>query len=84
MSIVRPVIAVQRAVADPDPVAMTVPDDQPPKRPHEPDPADCCGEGCAHCVFDRYEAALERYEIELAAWHARQHESGARNDDIAG
>jgi hypothetical protein len=46
------------------------PDPQPP-RPHEPDPADCCGEGCVNCVFDVYEAALEKYEADLTAWRAR-------------
>ena len=46
--------------------------DPPPKRPSEPDPADCCGEGCVNCVYDVYEAALARYEKELAAWRARQ------------
>lgn len=25
-----------------------------------------------HCVLDVYDAALERYEAELAAWQARQ------------
>ncbi len=46
-----------------------VPD--PPLRPIEPDPADCCGEGCVNCVFDRYEVALECYRIELDAWRER-------------
>ena len=48
------------------------PADPPPQRPSEPDAADCCGEGCARCVFDVYEEALLRYEAELAAWRARQ------------
>ncbi|OOG61706.1 hypothetical protein B0E46_16755 [Rhodanobacter sp. B04] len=46
--------------------------DPPPQRPPEPDAADCCGEGCARCVFDVYEEALLHYEAELAAWRARQ------------
>ncbi|GAA0708735.1 oxidoreductase-like domain-containing protein [Dokdonella soli] len=46
--------------------------DDPPVRPIEPDPADCCGEGCANCVFDVYETALARYEAAFAAWRARQ------------
>lgn len=50
---------------------MTIADDPQPQRPTEPDPADCCGEGCARCVYDVYEAALARYEKELAAWRAR-------------
>jgi hypothetical protein len=51
---------------------MSAPNVPPPQRPPPPDPADCCGEGCAHCVFDVYEAALERYEKELVAWRLRQ------------
>jgi hypothetical protein len=47
------------------------PADPPPTRPVEPDADDCCGEGCARCVFDAYGEALERYEAALAAWHAR-------------
>ena len=50
---------------------MIVDDDPQPQRPSEPDPADCCGEGCARCVYDVYEAALARYEEALAAWYAR-------------
>ncbi|HEV2682073.1 MAG TPA: oxidoreductase-like domain-containing protein [Rhodanobacter sp.] len=46
-------------------------DDPQPLRPIEPDAADCCGEGCARCVFDVYEEALERYEAALAAWRTR-------------
>jgi hypothetical protein len=50
---------------------LTVPVDPRPSRPPEPDPADCCGEGCVNCVFDVYEAALQKYEADLAAWRAR-------------
>jgi Oxidoreductase-like protein, N-terminal. len=52
---------------------LPVPDpaDPPPVRPTEPDAADCCGEGCARCVYDLYEEALERYRAALAAWQAR-------------
>jgi len=53
------------------PPTALVDDDPPPRRPPEPDPADCCGGGCVHCIFDLHEAALERYEHELAAWRAR-------------
>ncbi|MEO5622101.1 MAG: oxidoreductase-like domain-containing protein [Dokdonella sp.] len=45
--------------------------DPPPPRPLEPDPADCCGEGCVNCVFDSYEVALERYRTELDVWRER-------------
>jgi hypothetical protein len=45
--------------------------DPPPVHPVEPDPADCCGEGCVHCVMDRYDEAMERYRTALAAWRVR-------------
>ncbi|MDR3385970.1 MAG: oxidoreductase-like domain-containing protein [Rudaea sp.] len=59
---------------------MTVPEDLPPVRPAAPDPGDCCGEGCPHCVLDLYDAAIERYEAELEAWRARQSQSGANRE----
>ncbi len=52
--------------------AAPLPLDPAPAPPAEPDPADCCGEGCVRCVFDRYDDALERYQRALAAWTARQ------------
>jgi len=42
-----------------------------PVPPAPPDPEDCCRSGCAVCVFDLYNEALERYEAALAAWLAR-------------
>ena len=51
---------------------MQTPNDPPPQRPAEPDPADCCGEDCANCVYDRYEVALLRYEEEMEEWRALQ------------
>ena len=47
-------------------------DDPVPQPPPEPDAGDCCGEGCVNCIFDLYDAALERYRADLAAWQARQ------------
>ena len=46
--------------------------DRQPVRPLKPEIADCCGDGCARCVFDIYEEALARFEVDLAAWRARQ------------
>ncbi|WP_329740823.1 oxidoreductase-like domain-containing protein [Dyella sp. A6] len=46
-------------------------DDLPPRRPAEPSPEECCGEGCVPCVYDRYENALDRYNEDLAAWRER-------------
>jgi len=46
--------------------------DPPPRPPSEPEPADCCGGGCARCVFDIYDDALARHRLALAAWTARQ------------
>ncbi len=57
----------EQSFADPEPVPPTA-----------PQPGDCCGEGCAHCVLDRYDAALACYETEHAAWQARR--SAARSD----
>ncbi len=53
---------------------MTPPEDDPrPVPPPRPTSADCCRGGCDPCVFDLYDAALERYEAELAAWrHAER------------
>ena len=51
------------------------PTDPAPRRPSEPDAADCCGEGCVRCVYDVYEEALERYQHALDAWRTRHPES---------
>ena len=50
-------------------------DDPMPTPPEQPDPRDCCGEGCVNCVIDVYEAALARYERALAAWRERHPET---------
>lgn len=46
-------------------------DDPPPRPPVEPDPGDCCGNGCDPCIFDFYEEARQQYRELLAAWRAR-------------
>jgi hypothetical protein len=42
-----------------------------PQPPQEPEPWECCQNGCDPCVYDRYWEALSRYEEQLAAWQAR-------------
>jgi hypothetical protein len=59
------------SMPSPDPSCAVPADDPPPRRPEEPDPADCCGEGCVPCVYDRYDEALQRYREALAAWRKR-------------
>ncbi|WP_082190149.1 oxidoreductase-like domain-containing protein [Frateuria defendens] len=51
------------------------PADPRPQPPPAPAPGDCCGEGCSHCVLDRYELELARYRDALAAWLARHPEA---------
>jgi hypothetical protein len=46
--------------------------DAPPMPPVEPALSDCCGSGCSPCIVDLYQDALDRYEVALAAWQARQ------------
>ena len=45
--------------------------DAKPQPPQEPEPWECCQNGCDPCVYDRYWEALTRYEEQLAAWQAR-------------
>ena len=55
-----------------------------PVAPEKPLPGDCCGGGCAVCVNDTYEQALDDYEARLAAWLKRHPDadapSGERTD----
>lgn len=37
---------------------------------------ECCQSGCVPCIFDLYDAALERYRDELAAWEQRRAKQG--------
>lgn len=46
-------------------------DDPKPSPPVRPDLDECCLSGCSPCIFDLYEAALERYEQLLAEWQGR-------------
>lgn len=52
--------------------------DAPPTPPPEPDPLDCCGEGCVNCIFDVYDMALERYEIALKTWQDQHPEAESK------
>jgi hypothetical protein len=45
--------------------------DSPPVLPVRPDNGECCQGGCARCIFDWYDEAMERYETELREWRAR-------------
>jgi hypothetical protein len=47
-------------------------DDPQPLPPPRPTMEDCCKGGCDPCVFDLYDAALERYEAALQAWQERR------------
>jgi Oxidoreductase-like protein, N-terminal len=51
--------------------AATAGDDPRPVAPVRPSADDCCQGGCARCVYDLYEDALDRYRVELAAWSLR-------------
>lgn len=42
-----------------------------PVAPREPEAIECCGSGCAPCVYDVYWEAVARYEAELEAWQAQ-------------
>jgi hypothetical protein len=46
---------------------MTQPAEPIPPRPSPPEPGDCCGGGCAKCVYDLYEEELARWERAVAA-----------------
>ncbi|MDN5923823.1 MAG: oxidoreductase-like domain-containing protein [Xanthomonadales bacterium] len=46
-----------------------------PLPPEEPDPEDCCGEGCVRCIYDTFDAKVERYKAALAAWLERHPEA---------
>jgi hypothetical protein len=53
-------------------VSRATPSDDPqPQPPVQPDLDDCCHSGCNPCVFDLYDAALERYQSALAEWQER-------------
>jgi hypothetical protein len=53
-------------------VEVPVGADPPPLPPEKPGASDCCGGGCARCVYDLYDEALARYQAELQAWQERR------------
>lgn len=59
---------MSNAALDPEPVA-----------PREPEAIECCGSGCAPCVYDVYWEAVARYETELEQWQARNGKKAASN-----
>jgi hypothetical protein len=48
------------------------PDDPAPVAPVRPGSDECCRGGCAICVFDIYEDAMDRYRAQLMAWEKRR------------
>ena len=40
---------------------------EPPPPPEPPDPQSCCQRGCYPCIFDYYDAAMERWEARVRA-----------------
>jgi hypothetical protein len=59
----------QQAPQQPQP--QTQPDLRP-EPPVPPEPGDCCHSGCAYCVDDIYQDALDQYRVDLKAWQERQ------------
>lgn len=50
---------------------MDPPHDPRPAPPEKPLATDCCGSGCAVCVFDAFDEEWRDYEARLAAWQLR-------------
>lgn len=49
-----------------------------PPKPEPPAPGDCCGGGCARCVFDVYDEQLERWERQVAEIVKRREQEKSR------
>jgi hypothetical protein len=45
---------------------MSEPQTELPPKPQPPEPGECCGGGCARCVFDMYDEDLARWERQVA------------------
>jgi hypothetical protein len=50
-----------------------------PPKPPSPEPGDCCGGGCARCVFDVYEEELAHWEREVEALLRQREQSREEN-----
>ncbi|HVL75957.1 MAG TPA: oxidoreductase-like domain-containing protein [Noviherbaspirillum sp.] len=57
--------------------ATTDPRPTPPERPL---PGDCCGSGCARCVYVIYEEEMDAYREALQEWERRQLSRGKSVD----
>jgi len=64
-------------------IAVTAPGDPKPAKPLEPEPGACCQSGCDPCVYDLYWAAVDRYEVALTEWEARQ-QTALKGGQMAG
>lgn len=47
----------------------------PPEPPEEPLASDCCGSGCATCVYDIFDQQRAQYEAELRAWREKHRDA---------
>lgn len=54
--------------------------DPPPEPPSAPDPGDCCGGGCVHCVYDLHDTALDRHQAAHEAWLLRNPQNTPTDD----
>ncbi|KRX02855.1 hypothetical protein PPERSA_04058 [Pseudocohnilembus persalinus] len=55
---------------------------QKPIKPEEPDPEECCGQGCAVCVWDLYYEKLDKYEEELQIWESKYGSTSTNDTDF--
>ena len=62
--------AAETAAPERQPAQQPQPDPRP-EPPDPPEPGDCCHSGCAYCVDDQYQDALDQYRADLKAWLER-------------
>ena len=51
-----------------------------PKKPKEPEPYECCEQGCDPCIYDYYAKALARWELKVAELTKLQSELNSNED----